>query len=227
MENDTKAAAKQNNDADLVHLFQYIVEEPGNFFKKYVDREKPAYFPLFIVLFFLLYAFNASGAFLGQFVFGIGGMAMSPIFNIVFLAAGLINGIFAIIVLPLFYALRITLSGGSAGIAKAFRLLIYSSAVPAVVSISLIIVSKIIYLVPFDEEMRFTYVIVLLVKDVLVYAAMLLSVYISYNGVRAITDAEEFKSKIWFIILPVCWYVLTGAVTVFRDITMAVGFFRI
>jgi len=104
------------------------------------------------------------------------------------------------------FDVRLRLSGGTSNRKKTNRIFLYSEVISSVV----IIIIPIVYLLTDDKTNVTGFEIIrsnLFIK-LLVLFSMYYSVYVSYSGVKAITDANKSKSKIWFLILPLFYYTI-------------------
>lgn len=189
----------------ILNSYKEMLFNTGNFFKQYIDTEKPFSFAYFIAVFLLncgivrvdrMYsklsaAENASLGFLNNW----------PAYFILVFIAAVIAGALSYLIVATFYYLRIKWSGGKAGFSKAGKLAVYTAAIPNVVTVLLTAVTVIYYDKPFDSVSLINPFLdnsIFFISTASVYV----SIYISYKAVRAVTDVEHKKSKFWFLILP-------------------------
>ena len=116
------------------------------------------------------------------------------------ITGGIIGGYILYLIGGWFFNVRLKWSKGTGDIDKSRYIYLYSGVVSSSVIILTTLVSMLINNKPYDSglELNLWDLTSLILSVFFIYY----SVFVSYTGVRTITDADKLRSKIWFLILP-------------------------
>jgi hypothetical protein len=119
---------------------------------------------------------------------------------------GIIGGYISYLIGGWFFNVRLKWSKGTGDIDKSRYIYLYSGVVSSSIIFLTALVSMLLNDKPYDPGSEFNLwsLTVLILLMFFIYY----SVFVSYTGVRAITDADKLRSVIWFLILPIIVYTL-------------------
>ncbi|SMB91717.1 hypothetical protein SAMN00120144_2450 [Hymenobacter roseosalivarius DSM 11622] len=106
-----------------------------------------------------------------------------------------------------FYNVRLKWANGSSDFTKSRYLYLYSGIISSSVIILSALIETCIQKRPYEPDADTT--VVSLATFVAILTAVYYSVYVSYQGVLAVTDADPKKARIWFFYLPILIYTLS------------------
>lgn len=186
---------------------------PKEFFAKNLTDSKlqPAYFPLAIIVFGIGYGIDRLDRQLTKYDLK-GKLDDLDFLNnwigywIFAIIGGIIGGYILYLIGGWFFNVRLKWSKGTGDIDKSRYIYLYSGVVSSTVIILTTLVSMLLNNKPYDSESEFN--LWDLTSLILLIFFIYYSVFVSYTGVRTITDADKLRSKIWFLILPVFLYTL-------------------
>lgn len=119
---------------------------------------------------------------------------------------GIIGGYVLYLIGGWFFNVRLKWSKGTSNLDQSRYIYLYSGVISSAIVILTTCISMLIETKPYDTESEFS--LWDLTSLVLLLFFLYYSVYVSYCGVRTLTDAEKMRSKIWFLILPVGVYTI-------------------
>lgn len=186
---------------DILQFIQTLFLKPKTFFQEYFPGyERPPYFLLVMSIFSLGYGLDRvtktakSGNYLDNWI---------SYWFFAILVGG-IGGLIWYMIGGWFYHKRLQWSKGTRDIVISRNLFLFSSVVS---SIAVILVSIVLFAVkesPSDAiSVYITMVLLIFLMIFHIY-----SVLVSYSGVTAITDVEQSRARIWFLVLPLAIYSL-------------------
>lgn len=198
---------------NFIDFWTSLFVEPKAFFSKYLadTEEQPPYFVLAIILFGIGAGINRLDKQLTKYDLN-GRLDDIDFLNnwigywLIAVIGGIIGGILLYLIGGWFFNVRLKWSKGTGDIDKSRYIYLYSGVVSSAVVILLTLVSTLISSKPCDSESAFNLWDLTSLALLIFFAYY--SVYVSYSGVRAITDADKMQSKIWFLILPIILYTL-------------------
>ncbi len=125
---------------------------------------------------------------------------------LVAIVGGMAGGYLIYLIGSWFFNLRLKLSKGTSDMEKSRFIFLYSSVIPSSIIIFITLVSTLFEDKPY--EMNYEFIVWDIISIFLMIFILFYSVYVSYTGVRTITDVSKWPSVFWFLILPVIYYFL-------------------
>ena len=130
-----------------------------------------------------------------------------PLYWLIAVVGGAIGGYIAFMIGGWFYDVRIKWSRGSGDLTKSRNLYLFANFWLYTTIVVMSLISFFTYDLPYDP---FTaYPIWEILSAILILTAVFYSIYISYTGVRSVTDAKKGLAIFWFIIAPVLYYLFS------------------
>lgn len=205
--------------SNLITFWTELFLKPKLFFKKNLrnSKKQPAYYSIAIIIFCVGYGINRLDQQLMKLELR-GKLDEAGYFNnwIVYwltaIIGGLIGGYILYLIGGWFFNLRLKWSKGTSDIEKSKHIYLYSECVSNSVIVLTTLISMTFNYKPYisDSGLYFWDVI----SPILLLFFVYYSIYISYSGVRSITDADKMLSKLWFLIIPIVYYTIVY-ITVF------------
>lgn len=198
-------------NTSFLSFWKDLFLHPRSFFRKYFNEQQPLYFTLAIVVFGIGYGIDRLDRQLTKFdlrgrlddVDFINNWVGYWAFAII---GGIIGGYILYLIGGWFFNVRLKWSKGTSNIEKSRHIYLYSGVISSTVIILTTVVSMFLNNKPYDSESES--IVWDLVSMILLLFFLYYSVYVSYCGVRTITNAEKVKSRIWFLILPMGVYTI-------------------
>ena len=197
--------------SNLITFWTELFLKPKLFFKKYLrnSESQPAYYNIAIAIFCIGYGIDRLDQQLMKFDLR-GNLDEAGLLNnwivywVVAILGGFIGGYILYLIGGWFFNVRLKWSKGTGDIEKSRYIYLYSGVVSFAVIILATLLSMTFNNKPYiSESESFLWD---LISAVLLLFFIFYSVYVSYTGVRAITDAEKVRSRIWFLIIPMVFY---------------------
>ena len=130
-----------------------------------------------------------------------------PLYWLIAIVGGAIGGYIAFMVGGWFYNVRVKWSRGTGDLTKSRNLYLFSNFWLFTTIVVFSLINFFTYDLPYDP---FTsYPVLDILSGLLILTAIFYSVYISYTGVRSVTDANKALAILWFIIIPVVYYLFS------------------
>lgn len=193
--------------------------KPKVFFQKnlFDSKEKPAYFILAIIIFGIGNGIDRLDGRMTKFDLQGNFTALErvnnwPTYWIIAILGGILGSILLYFIGGWFYNVRLKWSKGTSDIKKSRYIYLYSGVVLYAVIIMITIILMFINPKPYDIEGSFN--LWDQISLFLVFFFAFYSIYVSYSGVRTITDADKSRARLWFLILPIIFYALVYAVAI-------------
>jgi hypothetical protein len=203
----------------FIEFWMDLFINPKEFFEKNLANStvQPAFFVLAMIIFGVGYGIDRIDNQLLKFDLK-GKLHEIEVLNnwLIYWVAAIVFGIIGGYILYLiggwFFNVRLKWSKGTGDIDKSRYIYLYSGVVSSSTIILISLGSMLFADKPYDSEAEFNLwdLISLLFLIFMVYY----SVIVSYTGVQTITDADVFRSRIWFLILPFVIYT-TAFITIF------------
>ncbi|MBT8292674.1 MAG: hypothetical protein KJN70_05320 [Eudoraea sp.] len=130
-----------------------------------------------------------------------------PFYWMIAIIGGAVVGYIAFMIGGWFYNVRIKWSRGSGDLTKSRNLYLFSNFWLFTTIVVISFINFFLYDLPYDPFA--SYPIFDILSAMLILIAIFYSVYISYSGVRAITDAQKGLAILWFIVVPVIYYLFS------------------
>jgi MFS family permease len=205
--------------SNLITFWTELFLKPKLFFKKNLrdSSRQPAYYNIAMIIYCIGYGIDRLDLQLMKLdlrgkLDEAGYLNNWIVYWLIAIIGGLIGGYILYHIGGWFFNLRLKWSKGTSDIEKSKHIYLYSG----VVSNSIIVLTTLISMTfnnkPYisDSGLYFWDII----SPILLLFFVYYSIYISYSGVRSITDADKLRSKLWFIIIPVIFYTVVY-ITVF------------
>ncbi|MBI2966295.1 MAG: YIP1 family protein [Bacteroidetes bacterium] len=190
-----------------------LFSNPDDFFQKYLPGNKkwPPYFVLTLIVFGISYGIDRIDAQLIKNDLK-GNLDEIPFINnwlgywIMAIIGGVMGGSILYLIGSWFFNVRLKWSKGTGNITKSRFIFLYSGVIYGWVIILVTFTGMLLNPKPYDpdSDINLWDLSTLCIQLFFVYY----SIYVSYCGVRSITDADKFRRKIWFLILPVVFYTI-------------------
>ena len=201
-------------DTKFIIFWGNLFTKPKAFFSNNIndDNQLPAYFNLALIVYGIGYGIDRLDRQLTKFDLK-GRLDEVEFINswfgywLVAIIGGLIGGYLSYLIGGWFFNIRLKWSKGTSNLNKSRYIFLYSSVVSSSIIILTTIISMFINNKPYDPESEFN--LWDLTTLILLVFSIYYSVYVSYSGVRAITDAEKSRSIIWFLVVPMTVYTIT------------------
>lgn len=197
----------------MITFWSELFLKPKLFFKKHLrnSRIEPPYHTIAIIIFCIGYGIDRLDQQLMKADYR-GKLEDFSLLNnwivywLVATFGGLIGGYILYLIGSWFFNVRLKWSKGTSDIEKSKNIYLYSG----VVSFSIIILTTFISMAfnkkPYDPDSEFNFWN--LISSISLLFFIYYSVYISYMGVRSITDAEKTRSRIWFLAIPMTFHTI-------------------
>lgn len=197
----------------LLMFIQNLLFKPAAFFKKslYSNSDQPNYMPAIFIIFSLGQGLDRIDR---QFIkYDLKGQFESieflnnwPLYWTFATIGGLVGGYFLYLIGGWFFNLRLKWSKGDSNIELSRHIYLYSGAISngAILLISLL--SMLVYEHPYEPFIEVPWWDISTI--ILLLIAIYYSVIVSYTGVKTLTNANNFRAKLWFLILPMLTYTL-------------------
>jgi len=185
---------------NFINFWKDLFINPKEFFMKNIgnDNQQPAYFTLAIIVFGIGHGIDRLDIQLTKYdlkgklddVEFINNWIGYWLFAVI---GGIIGGYILYLIGGWFFNVRLKWSKGSSDINKSRYIYLYSGVVSSAVIILITIISMFLNNKPYDPESEFN--LWELTSLILLLIFLYYSVYVSYSGVRTITDAEKLGVK--------------------------------
>ncbi len=202
------------NDVNFLEFWKTLLLRPKTFFTKYLSNSNmaPPYLTTAIFVFGIGYGIDRLNRQFVKFDFK-GKLEDIEFLNnwvgfwLYALIGGIIGGYLLFYIGGWFVHLRIKWSKGSSHIENSRNIFVYASVIPSAFMILSALISMLYKKAPYEPNLQLhTWDIVSLVLSLFFYYY---SIYISYSGVIATTDAEKSRSQVWFLFLPLIFITAT------------------
>ena len=196
---------------DFILFWYELFFKPREFFTKNlsVSTNKPAYFVFAFIVFGLGYGINQVDKQFAKFELNgtLDNMSFLNSWMSYWLSAlivGLLFGMLSYYIGGWFFNVRVKWSKGTNNIVKSRNIFVYTGVISSVVIIFTSIISSLISDRPYDpytDSYQWD-----IIAALLVLASVYYSIYISYIGVTTLMHTDKFRSKVWFLILPIIFH---------------------
>ncbi len=198
-------------DNDFKVFWFDLFSKPKMFFTKNLTEStnKPRFFVLAFIIFGLGYGINQVDKQIARYEL------QGTLDNMSFINSwisywfsaiivGLLVGMLSYYIGGWFFNVRVKWSKGTNDIVKSRNIFVYSGVISSVVIIFTTIISSLLGDKPYDpyyDSYQWDIIAALLVLISVYY-----SIYVSYIGVITLMNADKYRSKLWFLILPIIFH---------------------
>jgi len=203
---------------EISKFFKVYFGKYQDFLKKYIDKKRP---PLFLFVLWLIGAYHVLGMVdINSYAYG-GTITNWGSIWLIAIFLGIPLGYMIYVIYGLLYHAFVRISGGNKNMLASRNLVLYAS-IP--LFLALIFTRAIETLVYgnkfFIEGPNVTMDIIIVL---IIFAALLYSIYLSYVGVRLIQKAKKTRSIIFFLIIPALYftYLNGSALLLYSDASIA------
>lgn len=197
----------------FVQFWMELFFKPTLFYKKRLRNahKEPAYFNFVLIVFGIGYGINRMDSQLIKIdmrgdLLKFGFLNNWFVYWLIVIFGGLIGGYFTYLIGGWFYDVRIRWSKGTRDLNKSRYMYLYSGVVFYIVVMIETIIAMFFYRHPYStSEVNTVFDIS---SSIILLFFIFYSIYISFKGVRSITNAEKNRSILWFIVLPIIYYVI-------------------
>ena len=202
----------------LLEFWSQLLLKPREFFTTQIKDNTIPYFSLAMFIFCLGYGIDRVDTQLikadvqnnQDFFYNINNW---PYFWLVSVLAGAIGGYLNYLILGWFYNVRVKWSLGKADLKKSRLIYLFSSFYLYLIVILTTCVETIIYPIPYDPYSEGT-----AFDNYSLIALLFFSfycIYISYSGARSAMEVNKTRGLIWFLILPIIFYLVVFAAVIY------------
>lgn len=207
----------------FLNFFTLLLIKPRVFFKEHFHQRDITHENLALVFFGLGYGIDRMDRQLIKFDLKgrteiLDTLNNWPIYWLIAIVGGAVGGYILYLIGGWFYNVRIKWAKGTADLSKSRNLYLFSNFWLFTPIVIIALLNLLFYDLPYDPYT--SYPIFDILSALVILCAIFYSVFVSYTGVRTVTDVDKGWAIVWFIVAPSLYYIISFSALIWLLLTV-------